>query len=76
MSSKRFLFYRLLLSLLFCLGEWVMRVPRHILTQPIDAEGRNLLQHVFSALLTASGEPPGPTQAQVFQFTVTYEIIV
>jgi hypothetical protein len=25
---------RLLLSLLFCLGEWCMRMPNHILTQP------------------------------------------
>ena len=56
---------RLLLSLLFCLGEWVMRVPRHMLTQPVDSEGRNLLHHVFSALLTASGEPLGPTPAQM-----------
>ena len=66
MCAKSIVFlFRLLLSLLFCLGEWVMRVPRHILTQPVDAEGRNLLHHVFSALLTASGEPPGPTPAQV-----------
>ena len=56
---------RLLLSLLFCLGEWVMRVPRGILTQSIDNEGRTLLHHVFNALLIASCEPPGPTAAQV-----------
>lgn len=56
---------RLLLSLLFCLGEWVMRVPRSILTQSIDNEGRTLLHHVFNALLIASCEPPGPSAAQV-----------
>ena len=56
---------RLLLSLLFCLGEWVMRVPRIILTQSIDNEGRSLLHHVFNALLVSSCEPPGPTAAQV-----------
>ena len=56
---------RLLLSLLFCSGEWVMRVPREILTQSVDNEGRTLLHHVFNALLISSCEPPGPSAAQV-----------
>ena len=56
---------RLLLSLLFCLGEWVMRVPRAILTQSVDNEGRTLLHHVFNALLISSCEPAGPSAAQV-----------
>ena len=56
---------RLLLSLLFCLGEWAMRVPRDILTQTLDNEGRTLLHHVFNALLIASYEPLGPSAAQV-----------
>ncbi len=45
---------RLLLSLILCLGEWVMRMPRHILTQPQE-DGRSLLFHVFAALQV--GEP-------------------
>lgn len=45
---------RLLISLLFCLGEWVMRVPQFMLTQQQE-DGKSLLQHVFSALLSASG---------------------
>ena len=56
---------RLLLSLLCCLGEWVMRVPRAMLSQLVDNEGRTLLHHVFNALLISSCEPPGPSAAQV-----------
>ena len=48
---------RLLLSLLNCLGEWCMRMPSEILTQPTE-EGRSLLQHVFGALLSAGSESP------------------
>lgn len=44
---------RLLLSLLFCLGEWCMRIPNFILTQPQE-DGKSLLYHVFGALQQAS----------------------
>ena len=49
---------RLLLSLLFCLGEWAMRMPSYLLTQPQE-DGRGLLHHVFSALQGAAGDPAG-----------------
>lgn len=42
---------RLLLSLLFCLGEWVMRVPK------VFFASDSLMHHVFTALLVASGDP-------------------
>ncbi len=45
---------RLMLSLLLCLGEWVMRMPNYALTQPQE-DGRSLLHHVFGALQTAGG---------------------
>jgi hypothetical protein len=48
---------RLLLSLLTCLGEWCMRMPSEILTQPTE-DGRSLLHHVFGALLSAGSESP------------------
>ena len=48
---------RLLLSLLFCLGEWCMRIPSYLLTQPQE-DGRSLLYHVFGSLQQAC-EPPG-----------------
>lgn len=48
---------RLLLSIMACLGEWCMRIPHHILTQPQE-DGRSLLFHVFGAL-QAGCEPPG-----------------
>jgi hypothetical protein len=42
-----------------------MKVPRAILTQSVDNEGRTLLHHVFNALLISSCEPPGRSAAQV-----------
>ncbi len=45
---------RLLLSLLFCLGEWVMKMPKFMLTHPQE-DGKPLLYHVFASLYAASG---------------------
>lgn len=45
---------RLLLSLLFCLGEWVMKLPKFMLTH-LQEDGKPLLYHVFSSLYLASG---------------------
>ena len=54
---------RLLLSLLFCLGEWCMRMPASVLTQPQE-DGQSLLYHVFAALQQCSDPPqPGSTHA-------------
>eukprot|EP00095_Tigriopus_kingsejongensis_P007384 maker-scaffold1916_size24942-snap-gene-0.4 protein:Tk07384 transcript:maker-scaffold1916_size24942-snap-gene-0.4-mRNA-1 annotation:"250 kda substrate of akt" len=55
---------RLLLSLLFCLGEWCMRIPHFILTQPQE-DGKSLLYHVFEALQQACD--PGPQGAPEIQ---------
>ncbi len=45
---------RLLLSLIACLGEWVMRLPKFMLVQ-IQEDGKALLHHVFNALHIAGG---------------------
>ncbi|KAK3890821.1 hypothetical protein Pcinc_005247 [Petrolisthes cinctipes] len=40
----------LVLSCLFCLAEWVMRTPQHVLIQPAPNDKKPLLQHVFKVL--------------------------
>jgi len=47
---------RLLLSLLYCLGEWCMQLPLDVLTH-VQQDGRSLLQNVFSCLITAACRP-------------------
>ncbi|XP_037086533.1 ral GTPase-activating protein subunit alpha-1-like [Pollicipes pollicipes] len=45
----------LLVSLIFCLGEWCMKLPIDVLTEP-DQQGKSLLLRVFKAL--SGGEVP------------------
>ena len=54
---------RLLLSLLFCLGEWVMRLPKFMLTHPQE-DGKPLLYHVFASLYAASGSQFRPQKPE------------
>ena len=54
---------RLLLSLLFCLGEWVMRLPKFMLTHPQE-DGKPLLYHVFASLYAASGSQFRPQKQE------------
>ncbi|CAB4058858.1 Ral GTPase-activating protein subunit alpha-1 [Lepeophtheirus salmonis] len=60
---------RLLMSLLFCLGEWTMKIPQQMLSQTQE-DGQSLAYLVFNALQSAalSGcvsitpSPVGPTE--------------
>ncbi|XP_043246445.1 ral GTPase-activating protein subunit alpha-1-like [Amphibalanus amphitrite] len=52
----------LLVSLVFCLGEWCMRLPIDVLTET-DQQGKSLLLRVFKALTdcgASDGPPPAP----------------
>ena len=45
------------------LGEWVMKLPKFMLTHPQE-DGKPLLYHVFASLYAASGVAFRPTKAE------------
>ena len=47
----------------FFLGEWVMKLPKFMLTHPQE-DGKPLLYHVFASLYAASGVAFRPTKAE------------
>ena len=47
----------------FFLGEWVMKLPKFMLTHPQE-DGKPLLYHVFASLYAASGVAFKPTKAE------------
>ena len=58
----------------FFLGEWVMKLPKFMLTHPQE-DGKPLLYHVFASLYAASGVAFRPTKAEKGHKIVGHNLI-
>ena len=56
------------------LGEWVMRLPKFMLTHPQE-DGKPLLYHVFASLYAASGSQFRPQKPEKVRCLFFYKVI-